>query len=139
MAYQLPSERVSLDLDGPIVEVQRLASLGIWAVAMNEMSAVMKAKGRAAQVTALSALYERFVAEALPSWDILDHRGPVPATVSGALRLPFELGVLIVAGWLETFDQEEAAEPASAVDKLIAPGPARDELNRRLRMSRKAA
>ncbi len=133
MAYRLPSERVTLELDGPSVEVTALSAEPIHALGVARAAAWAQAKGQAEQVNALTALYELFVAEAQPIWDILDHRGPVAATASGMLRLPVALGVSIISGWLDTMTPK-----TTAVDEIIPPGDLRDELNKRLR-AKKAA
>lgn len=136
MVYRLPDARVTLDLDGPQVEVQRLIAPGVWLLGMRDLEKVISAKGPDGQIAGLVPLYERLVAEAKPVWDIADHAGAVPVTASGMLRLPIELGLRIVTGWLETFGAEE---PASAVDAIIEPGPHREALKKRLREKKQAA
>lgn len=130
MGYRLPSERVALALDGPTVEVERLGAWAIYWRAMNLLSAYYAAKKPADVAAALEGLVSFVVPEAQPTWDITDHRGPVPTSPSGMLRLPVVLILEISTGWLETFAK---AEPATAVDKMVPPGALRDELNAALR------
>lgn len=85
----------------------------------------------AAEYAALAAVYDRFAAEAQPTWDITDHRGPVPCTGRGMLRLPTQLGIQIVAGWAASLAVVE--QPASAVDAVVPAGPLNREIKRRLR------
>lgn len=115
------------------MEVTTILAEPIHALGVARAAAWAKAKG-ADELTALSALYELFVSEAQPTWDIADHKGPVPATAAGMLRLPLSLGLSIVSGWLETITPK-----ASAVDEVIPAGPLRDQLNAKLREKRKAA
>lgn len=133
MAYRLASERVALDLDGPSVEVEPIHAWAIQRLGIGYYDAYEEAKSPEAEFDALLALYRFVVAEAQPAWDIVDHRGPVPATESGFLRLPPTLGLSIVLEWLRTGNPK-----ASAVDKTMPPGPTRDELNRRLKAKRAA-
>jgi hypothetical protein len=132
MAYRLPGGRVSLDLDGPPVEVERVASPLIHQLGLNRLAAVISAKTTGARASALLELYELVIGEAQPTWEVLDHRGVVLPTASGMSRLPMELGLAIATGWLETLVVEEQ-QPASAVDAVIPPGKARNEIKRRLR------
>jgi hypothetical protein len=131
--YRLPDERVSLDLDGPIVEVQRCASWMVYQQVVRLYAAYVAAKTPAAEYDALVQTFARFVDEAQPTWQIADHTGPVPPTLAGMTRLPLEMSLRMVTDWLETITPK-----ASAVDAIIAPGPMRDELKRRLK-AKKAA
>jgi hypothetical protein len=128
VTYVLPSIRITLELDGPSVEVTEIIAEPIHALGVARAAAWAGAKGESAQLTALRELYELFAAEAQPTWDIADHRGPVPATSAGMLRLPIPLGLSIVSGWLDTITPK-----TTAVDELTPPGPLRDQLNRRLK------
>lgn len=131
MVYRLPGERIRLDLDGPTVEVERIAAPAIRVVVMRDVDLYFKADGEAAQVVALVPVYERFIAEAQPTWDISDHRGPIPVTSSGMLRLG-ELGVRIIVEWVQDSVRVEEV-PQSAVDAIIPPGKLNTDLKRRLR------
>lgn len=115
------------------MEVQRIVAEPIHALGAARSAAWAKAKG-ADEMSALSAMYELLVSEAQLTWDIADHKGPVPVSVSGMLRLPLNLGLAIYLGWLETITPK-----ATAVDELIPPSPLRDQLNSKLREKRKAA
>lgn len=137
--YRLPDKRVSLNLDGPVVEVQRLASWFIEQQVLSIYSGFAAAKTPAQEYEALVATYARFVEEAQPSWSIADHRGPIPATTAGMIRLPLPLSLAILTGWLETLQQHEETVAETAVDAIIEPGPFRDALNKGLRAKRKAA
>lgn len=129
MAYRLPSERVSVTIeDGPTVEVERIGVELVFSAAVG-LSSAFTAKR---DTNHLRPLYRYFLAEAQPTWEILDHKGPVYPTVDGMLRMPLDLALGIVSGWLGTF-----IEQTTAVDEMIPAGPARDELNRRLKQARK--
>ena len=130
MAYRLPGKRVALDLDGPSVEVEPIHAWAIQLVGTNLWQAFEDAATPQAELNALGAIGRFLVAEAQPVWDIVDHRGPIPVSETGMLRLPHTLLLEIHAAWLATFSAEQ---PASAVDALIPPGPARNEVKRRLR------
>lgn len=142
MTYRLPGGRVTLTIeDGPYagvwVEVERV---GLWLVYASAVSLAAKALAASAadRVGAFQKAYETFVIEAQPAWDIEDHKGRVPATAAGMWRLPEVLALTFLQVWAETYGTEEAAEPvaepvATAVDKLMPPGPLRDVLNERLR------
>lgn len=135
--WRVPSERIALNLDGPTVEVERLRSWMVEYECRDLVAAFNAASTRAAEHNVLAALIDRFMLEAQPSWDIVDHRGAVPANGRGMARLPLDVQLAIIVAWIETFviAQEEPA-PASAVDAVIAPGPANVELKRRLARAR---
>lgn len=132
MAYHLPSERLTLTVDdGLAVEVERVASWAIVQTAARLAASFASAKG-AAELGALRDLYEFFVAEAQPTWDLMDHRGPIQPTAGGMLRLPIALGLALVEGWAGTLEPTP-----TAVDEVVPPGPVRDALNAELRKSRR--
>jgi hypothetical protein len=135
MTYRLPSERVTVEVEnGPPIEVERL---GVWTLAWTGAYLVGQfyaATAPEAELAALRNIGAYFIVEAQPTWDIADHRGPIPVTVDGFLRLPDPMALAMVRAWLET-----QHEKASAVDELVPPGEAREELKRRLKASRKAA
>jgi hypothetical protein len=134
MAYRLPSERVTITIeDGPTVEVEKVSADLIYQRAVGLASAFFAAKP-AAQPAALAELYGFFIAEAQPTWEIIDHRGPVLPTVAGMLRLPSAIGVDICLEWASTYIEKE-----TAVDKMVPPSPLRDQLNATLRAKRKVA
>jgi hypothetical protein len=136
MAYRLPSARAPVEIeDGPTVEVCSIGAWPIYRTAVGLVSAFLAAKP-AAEAAALRELYTFFVAEAQPTWEIVDHRGPVLPTADGMLRLPvIDIALKIIDGWVSTF---QPVPEATAVDAMIPPGPLRDELNRGLRRSKKA-
>lgn len=136
MAYRLPGERVALDLDGPSVEVEPIRAWAMQHLGVALYAAVNAAKPGDAMLVALRELYRFVLGEAQPSWDIVDHRGPVPVSEVGMLRLPLDLGLGISLGWLGTFD---VAKPASAVDALIPPGELNTALKRRLAAAKRKA
>jgi hypothetical protein len=150
----VPGERVTLDLDGPTVEVERLSS---WVVEY-EFSRLLDrfnaATGPAAEHAALADVFTRFVLEAQPTWDIVDHRGAVPATTAGLARLPLPIALSIVSLWSLTSQgadevpEDEVPEDArpevpglrlvesdapSAVDAVIPPGPFNRQIKKQLR------
>jgi hypothetical protein len=136
VSYRLDSTRLTLDLGGPTVEVERLAAPTLRVLAMAAVQRVMDAKTDADQASALFALGQRLADEAQPVWDILDHRGAVPPTAAGFIRLPVDLALSIAVGWLE-----ESAKPlpSSAVDALVEPGPLNTALKRKLAAKRREA
>lgn len=134
MAYRLPSERVSLAIeDGPTVEVEKVAGDLLYLHAVGLIEAVVRAKSGKQGEAALD-LYRFFVDEAQPTFEIIDHRGPVTPTAEGMLRLPIRLALDMCIEWAGTYIDKE-----TAVDAMIPPSPLRDELNKRLRAIRKAA
>lgn len=131
MAFRLPSERVTLNIeDGPAVEVEKVATDLVYQQAVGLTSAVFGDGG----IKALADLYSLFVNEGQPTWEIIDHRGPVPATLGGMLRLPTKLALDIALEWAGTY-----IEKSTAVDEIIPPSPLRDLLNDDLKRKRKAA
>lgn len=132
MAYRLASERITLTVeDGLAIEVERVTSWAIVQTASQLAASFANAKG-AAQLPALRDLYAFFVAEAQPTWDLTDHRGPILPTAGGMLRLPLAFGLALVEGWAGTLEPTP-----SAVDEVVPPGPVRDALNDELRKSRR--
>lgn len=134
MAYRLPSGRVTIEVDGYDglqVEVTPIGAWPIYRAAVVLSSAFYAAEaGTAAEFDALRAVYTHFLFEGQPTWEIVDHRGVVPPTVAGMMRLPLPLALGMVTDWTVAFTAEP---PATAVDKMVPEGPLRDELNRRLR------
>lgn len=129
MAFRLDSERVTLPIpDGPEIEVAKIGAWPIWRHAVALVAAFLDAKGPADELTTLQAAYGFFVREGMPTWAILDHRGSIPATADGMLRLPVPLTLAMLEGWADTFIPKE-----TAVDAMIPAGPLRDELNAGLR------
>lgn len=129
MAYRLPAERTRLELeDGPTIEVMEITTDAIYMAGVGLASTFLGSRN----VADLRKLYAFFVEEAQPTWEIVDHRGPIVPTAEGMLRLPVELAMAMIDRWTETFTR------TSAVDEVIPPGPARKELNRRLRKARAA-
>lgn len=134
MAYVLDGERVPVTVDDLTIEVR---TIGAWAVAQAAASlaaAYDRAKPGQPEADALNALYAFFVAEAQPTWAIVDHRGPVLPTAAGMLRLPVPMAFALIAEWIGTATPKE-----SAVDKIIPVGELRDALNAKLRAKRRAA
>jgi hypothetical protein len=145
VAYRLPGGRVPLVFeDGPYaglqVEVEPITAWAVYRYAVGLVAGFFSATEPAAEFGALRATYEQFVTEAQPTWEIVDHRGPVPATTGGLLRLPLPLALRIVELWTETFVAVEADAPSTAVDEVYPPSPLRNQLNEVLaRKAREAA
>lgn len=131
MAYRLPSERVSIDLDDLTVEVERVTAWALQANAVRLLAPVINEQRTASD---LVALVRFFVDEAQPTWAIVDHRGPVLPTVDGCLRLPLDTLLSMIVAWAGTINP-----PETAVDKIIPPSPLRDQLNAKLREKRRKA
>lgn len=113
--YRL-GERVRLDLpepySGATVEVDSVVSRVIAMQAVALASAFLS--GGESEFAAMSATFEMIVAEARPTWDIVDHKGPVPVTVAGFMRLPMPLALAIFDGWTDTLlarDKVDSAGP----------------------------
>lgn len=156
--WRVPGERVTLDLDGPTVEVERLSAWVVMFECLQLYERFNAASKPEAEYDALTNLYDRFVVEAQPTWDISDHRGVVPNTARGMTRLPTSLALAMVSQWMATFavsaeEQETAVAPRpdipglrlvesqapSAVDAVVPPGPLNREIKRRLRAAKKKA
>ena len=154
--WRVPSERIPLDLGGPSVEVERLGSWHLQFESVQLLRAYEVATKPEDEYRALNALFDLFVREAQPQWDIVDSQGPVPTTARGMSRLPLVLSLGIVSLWamslpVEKAEAEEQAEERpevpglqlvesqapSAVDAVIPPGPANREVKRRLRVAKR--
>lgn len=111
--------------EGATCEVQDIASDAVRQTAVAYAAAFFAAEGWPAEFAALSKLYDWFVAEAQPTWEIADHHGVIPPTGRGMMRLPIALALGFVDQWIEPLP--------SAADEMIPAGPFRDEINRELR------
>lgn len=137
MATRLLPERVPITSEDLSAEVTRCASWSIQQDAVRLWAAFLRAPdGSVAERNALREFYGLFVDEAQPTWDIIDHRGVVLATVAGMERLNHLHVAGLILEWAATL---RVSDPPSAVDALMPEGPLRDELNRHLKASRKAA
>lgn len=98
-------ERVRLDLpepySGATVEVDSIVSRVIASRAVALATAFLEADGED-EIVAMVALFEFLCREGRPTWDIVDHHGPVPTTPAGLGRLPTPLFMSIVDGWTDT-------------------------------------
>jgi hypothetical protein len=62
----------------------------------------------------IEAAYRSFGDTVLLRWDLEDENGPIPATGEGMLRLPPEIGAMIVGGWSDTVaNPQQGSEAAS--------------------------
>lgn len=113
-------------------EVYRCASWPIQQGAVRLWAAFLRATG-AAELPALVAFYECFLAEAQPTWDLIDHRGPIEPNAGGMLRLNHIEAAALILELAQTLEDKP-----SAVDEMVPDGPLRDELNRQLRSKRRA-
>lgn len=141
--YRLPGDRVPLDLDGN-VEVEPIRSWFVQRSALQLIARYNAAEdGSDVQAVAFVTLLEYFVSEAQPSWEIADHRGVIPATSKGILRLPYAMQMELVSEWLSTLTPEREELPEglhivesnapSAVDAVVANPVLRREIKRRLK------
>lgn len=128
MAFRIAGDRVTLTVEGASIEVSPIVAWPIAHTAVRLALAYHDAKSGDAEFVALRELGEFLVAEAQPSWDIEDHRGRVPATPAGMLRLPIDMTLALVQAWIDTIVPKQ-----SAADVVLPPGPVRDEVKRRLR------
>ena len=96
------------------------------------VEAFYAAKAGTAEVQALRDLYAYLLTEAQPSWEIEDHRGRVPVSVTGMLRFPVATALRLVAEWLATLIPKP-----TAADEVLPEGPVRDEVNAALRRAKK--
>lgn len=133
MADDLRLPRVTITA-GATVEVAPVLAWPLAFQAGRLIEAYQSAKPGAAELVALRDLYGFFIAEAQPTWTIIDHRGPIQPTTEGMYRLPLDVSLPIIAEWMATLIPKE-----TAVDKLVPPSPLRDQLNAKLSAKRKAA
>lgn len=135
MAYVLAPDRVTIEIeDGPAVEVGPILAYPVVLTTRALFDKYAAAREPAAEMAALRDLYEYVVAEAQPTWQLLDHKGVVPPTASGMMRLPLPIAFALIREWLDT-----AREKATAADAMLPDGPAKDTINLALRRKRKAA
>lgn len=134
MAYDLRPERVEVSVGDLTIDVSRIASYPLWVQGVRLAAAWAAAKTDERNVEALGECYAYFLAEAQPTWQIVDHRGPVLPTLGGMYRLRPELGMGLYAEWLDTI-----REKATAVDEIVPPSQLRDQLNAKLRAKRRKA
>jgi hypothetical protein len=146
--YQVPGARIALDLGGPSVEVERVRSWAVQVEAANLGASFVGAKSPEDEYKALRTLFQFFLYEAQPIWDLGDHHGPIPPTADAWRRIPNDLLFEIIGQWQDSL---AAAEPVEApagltvvpdvVDHLIPPGPANRQIKRQLAAAkrRKAA
>lgn len=135
MAYLLAGERVPIETeDGPTIEVGPILAWPIAAIAVHRFSKYLTADGAGPQLVALRDLYDYFVAEAQPTFAIVDHRGAVPNTTSGLLRLPVDLTLRVIEAWIDT-----ATPATTAVDEMVPPGEFRNDLNAALKRAKRKA
>lgn len=140
--YRL-GERVRLDLPerfaGAVVEVDTVVSAFIAGRAVSLVSRFAAAEGED-EGKALAALYALVAAEARPSWDLCDHKGPISPDAGGFLRLPTELGMGIVEAWLDTMHPVIEQDPDAAAGPDgggLTPGPSDAELAAARRRARR--
>lgn len=137
--WRIPGERIRLDLDGPTVEVERISSWALQFEFTQLALAWANASKPGAEYAALVPIFERFLLEAQPTWDIADHRGPIPVTVRGMARLPLSISLGMFNQWLGSLPvAQEEDQPESAVDAVIPPGPVNLEIKRRLKKAKAA-
>jgi hypothetical protein len=128
VAYRIATERTSITVeDGPTAEVQPIGAWPIYRTAVGLVAAFYAAPPTG-EITALRELYAFFVAEGQPTWEIVDHHGPVFPTPEGMLRLPLPVAFGLIDGWTSLF-----VPKPTAVDAMVPEGPLRDELNAGLR------
>ena len=113
------------------MEVQPIGAWPIYRTAVG-LVAAFYAAAPAGEITALRELYAFFVAEGQPTWEIVDHRGSIPPTPEGMLRLPLPVAFGMIDGWVSL-----VVPKPTAVDAMVPEGPLRDELNRGLRRKKK--
>lgn len=132
MAYVLHGERAPLTVDDLTIEVAPIVADPVYVAAIGLVVTALTAKPDAVQQARRDA-YGFFVAEAQPTWAIVDHRGSIPATANGMLRLPDALAFRLIEAWTDLFTAEP---PATAADAVLPPGPVRDAVNAKLRKTR---
>lgn len=128
MAYRLPDERVDVFVDDIQIEVSPLNSE---VIALHGLTLAEKAGPD--NLDALLKLYGLFVAEAQPTWAILDACGPILPTRGGMLRLPLAVGLGMVQGWLATLPVQQP----TVADEVLPDGPVKDEVNAALRAAKR--
>ena len=132
MAYRLPTDRVQVTVEDLTVEISSLVAWPVAYTADRLVTAFYAAKPGAAELVALRELYAYFVLEAQPVWDVEDHRGRIPPTSAGMLRLPTNIALGLVVEWLET-----GTPKPTAADEVLPDGPVKDEVNAALRAARR--
>jgi len=132
VAYRLPTERVQVTTDDLSIEVTSVVAWAVAHTAGSLVDAFYAAKPGDPELEALKALYSFFLTEAQPSWEIEDHRGRIPTTVTGMLRLPLEAALGLIAEWVAT-----ATPKPTVADEALPPGPVRDEVNAALKRERR--
>lgn len=131
MAYRL-TERVPVTADDLTIEVTSVVAWPIAQTTAALIEAYNRAKPGDPELAALRDLYAFWILEAQPAWGIEDHRGTVPATAAGMLRLPLPLVFGLISGWLETL-----IPPSTAADEVLPEGEVRDEVNAALKAARR--
>lgn len=129
--HQLSSGRVSLTIeDGPAVEVVGIGAWPIYHAAAGLVSAYLAKED---DIGAYREALAFFLVEAQPAFTVADHRGPIPPTLAGMLRLPVPIALGWVIEWAGTFIPK-----ATAADALLPDGPVKDQVNATLRRKKRA-
>lgn len=100
---------------GTYAVVDQIVAWPVYTVAIARIKAFIDAATAADEITTLRSMYEWYVGQARPAWNIEEPRGPVPPTTVGMLRLPVPLARLLYELWLETFPSDEPDAPVAEV------------------------
>jgi hypothetical protein len=91
-------------------------------------------------------MFQFFLYEAQPVWDLADHHGPIAVLPDAWRRIPHDLLFDIIGQWQDSLQAEQAVEAPpeltlvpDVVDHIIPPGQANREIHRRLRAAKRRA
>lgn len=118
---QLPERTDTLVIDEPPytggeIEVRQTAGWGPLRDVQVALDRWAHSKGRHEGDEDLHTAYRIFVDEALIGWNFEDHKGPIPPTFEGMLRLPVDLAALVVGLWTYAVAQVSAPLPNGSAD-----------------------
>lgn len=105
--------RVSLTVDegtyaGASCDVDTIDSQPLRQLVAFRVNALLAAApGSPDELAALQSLYAFVEAHARPVWNLVNAKGPVPATAGGMLLVPVPLLLAFVDQWADTFPTEE--------------------------------
>jgi hypothetical protein len=110
--------RVTLEIeDGPYAgvtcDVDAIDSDAVLFIVVSLANGYGEAEGAAAQVAALRSLFGYFEGIGRPVWNLVDPKGPVPATESGMLTVRVALMLRLLNLWTDTYLPEPEPDPVA--------------------------
>lgn len=101
-------------VDGPYAGAEATVDIivgwPIYRLALYRAASFGSAQGDAAEAKALGELYDFYIAQARPAWNLEDPKGPVPATSAGLFRVPTDLTLRLYDLWVSTFPVPESTD-----------------------------